>query len=614
MFAPGLGAPGLGRLTSLAAAATPAGARHGMSLFGDLKYAPDFGHLSYVDAAAPKGGRIVMLAPNAVFNQSFFTFNTLSSFSTKGDAPPRMELTFASLMKRAADEPDALYGQAAESVALSDDGNVLVFRLREAARFFDGTPLLASDVAFSLTTLKEKGHADIVLPLRQMVSAVASGEREVTVTLSGRQSRELKLVLAELPIFSAKWYEGREFGASTLEAPLGSGPYRVGNLQQGRFIEYERVPDWWGADLPINRGAYNFDVIRIEFFRDRQSGFEAFKKGAITFREEFTSKTWATEYNFPAMEAGKIKKELLPAEALPDFQAWYLNTRSEKFADPRTREAIGLAFDFEWLNTNLFYNSYTRTSSFFEKSVYAAEGEPSEAELAILEPFRDRLPETVFGPAVTPPVSDGSGADRTNLRRASELLSEAGWQRQGGQLTGADGTPLSIEFLIQSDPTSERILGKFVASLMRLGIDATIRPVDSAQFQARLDEFNFDIIGLRFSGSATPLESLKSSFSSEAAGLSSSRNYAGIRNEVVDTLVDMALAAPDRDSHRTVVTALDRVLRAHHYVVPEWYQDSHKVAHWDLFSRPATKPAFDFPFETTWWYDEEKAKRIGMAG
>jgi len=607
-------APGIGRLTSLAGAETPDGPRHGMSLFGDLKYGPDFQHLSYVDPAAPKGGRMVMLAPNSVFNQSFLTFNTLSSFSTKGDAPPRMELTFAALMARATDEPDALYGQAAESIDISEDGNVLVFRLRPEARFHDGAPILASDVAWSLTTLKQEGHADIVLPLKEMVSAQASGEREVTVTLSGKQSRELKLVLAALPIFSAKWYEGREFGASTLEAPLGSGPYKIGNLQQGRFIEYERVPDWWGADLPINRGAYNFDVIRLEFFRDRQAGFEAFKKGAITFREEFTSKTWATEYNFPAIEAGKVTKERLAAEALPDFQAWYLNTRRAKFADPRTRQAIGLAFDFEWLNANLFFNSYTRTTSFFEKSVYEAEGEPSEAEIAVLEPYRDQLPEEVFGPAVTPPASDGSGADRTNLRRASELLSAAGWRREGGEIVGEDGTPLSIEFLIRSDPTSERILGKFVGSLQRLGIGASIRPVDSAQFQARLSEFNFDITGLRFLASATPLEGLRSSFSSEAAELASARNYAGIKNPVVDALVEKALAAPDRESHRTILTALDRVLRAHHYVVPQWYQDSHRVAHWDLFGRPAKKPDFDFPFETTWWYDEEKAKRIGMAG
>ncbi|WP_026381779.1 extracellular solute-binding protein [Afifella pfennigii] len=609
-----LAAPGLAGLCGLSRAETPAGARHGMSLFGDLGYAPGFSHLTYANPNAPKGGRIVMLAPNAAYNQSFYTFNTLSSFSTKGDAPPRMELTFASLMKRALNEPDALYGVAAESVSVSDDENVLVFTLRRQARFHDGSPILASDVAFSLTTLKEKGHASIVLPLKEMVSAQASGEREVTVTFSGRQSRELKLIVASLPIFSAAWYAGRDFDASTLEAPLGSGPYRVGNLAQGRFIEYERVADWWGADLPVNRGFYNFDVIRLEFFRDRQTGFEAFKKGAVTFREEFTSKSWATEYNFPAVEEGKVVKELIAEEAVPDFQAWYLNTRREKFADPATREAIGLAFDFEWLNENLFYGSYRRTHSFFEKSVYAAKGEPSAEELAILEPYRSELPEAVFGPAVTPPTSDGSGADRTNLRRAAELLDEAGWRRQAGQLVSAGGERLSVEFLTRADPTAERLLGRYVGALNRLGVEASIRPVDSAQFQARLNDFDYDIVGLRFTASATPLEGLRAAFTSEAAGLASSRNFAGIRHPVVDALVEQALTARDRDSHRLTLTALDRVLRAYHFVVPQWFQNSHRVARWDLFGWPQAKPDFGFPVETTWWYDAEKARRIGMTG
>ncbi|WP_205649880.1 extracellular solute-binding protein [Afifella aestuarii] len=606
-----IGTPGL---IGSAHAATPAGPRHGMSLFGDLKYGADFAHLDYVNPDAPRGGRLVMVPSQAYYNQSFLTFNTLSSFVIRGDAPPLMEFTFDSLMKWASDEPDACYGLVAESVEVSDDGLTLHFRLRPEARFNDGTPLVADDVVYSMNILKEKGHPDLLLPLKEMVSVEADGEHDVVVTLSGKHSPELKLVIAQLPIFSRAWYQGREFDASTLDAPLGSGPYEVGELQQGRFIEYRRVEDYWAKDLPINRGFHNFDVMRLEFFRDRQAGFEAFKKGAVTFREEFSSKSWATEYDFPAVVSGKVATELMPDERLPDFQAWYFNTRRGKFADPATRQAIGLAFDFEWLNTNLFYDSYRRTASWFEKSVYAAEGEPSEAELALLEPFRDELPEEVFGPAVVPPTSDGSGVDRDNLRKADELLRQAGWSRNGGQLINNQGDVLSVEFLIQNDPVSERVLGKFVDSLRRLGVDASIRPVDSAQYQARASEFNFDVLGLRLRSTPTPLESLRASYGSASADLPGSRNYAGIHLKAVDALIDQALAANDRDTHRNILRALDRILRAHYFVVPQWYQDAHRVARWDMFSRPETKPDYNFPFETTWWYDEEKAKRIGVAG
>jgi microcin C transport system substrate-binding protein len=595
-----------------AAWAAPNG-RHGMSLFGDLGYKPGFAHFDYVNPNAPKDGRIVMLAPNWAFNQNPQTFNTLNSFVTRGDAPPRMELTFDALMVRALDEPDAVYGLVAEAVELSENERELVFFLRDNVRFRDGSALTAEDVVFSLNTFKERGHPAMRLPLGQMASAEAKGSREVVVGLSPGASRELKLVVAGLPIVSKAYYEEHDFDAATMQPPLGSGPYRVGRFSSGRYIEYERVPDYWGADLAVNRGRFNFDVIRIEFFRDRTAEFEALKKGDLTYREEFTAKTWATEYDFPAVQDGRLVQETVPAETVPDFQAWYFNTRRPKFADPRTRQAIGLAFDFEWTNQNIFFGAYERSASFFERSMYAAAGEPSPAELELLQPFRDELPPEVFAPPPVPPVSDGSGRDRENLREALQLLAEAGWERRGGEVVDANGRPLTVEFLINS-PTFERVLGPYADALRAIGITASIRLVDPAQYQSRQNGFEFDIITARAALSATPLEGLRTAFTSEAAETPGTRNFAGVSHPAVDALVEAALTAPDRDSHQVALMALDRVLRVHHYVIPQWYSPEHRVAMWDLFDRPAVKPDFGFPVETTWWYDADKARRTLRQG
>jgi microcin C transport system substrate-binding protein len=589
-----------------------AGRVHGLSIFGDLKYPAGFSHFDYVNPDAPKGGRFVFQVPNWTYNQNPQTFNTMNSFVSKSDAPPRMEMTFDTLMVRAVDEPDSLYGLVAEAIEVSEYGNELRFFLRRQARFHDGSPLTAKDVAFSFNILKTEGHPSISLSLKDMVSAEAVGDHEIVVSLSGRQSSALKLSIGALPIFSATYYDGRDFADSTMEPPLGSGPYRVGDFEAGRFIEYERVEDYWARDLPAMRGMNNFDIIRVEFFRDRTTGFEAFKKGDITFRQEFTSKVWATEYVFPAILDGRAKKMLVPAEKRPSLQSWYINTRREKFADPRTREAIGLAFDFEWVNKNLFYGLYSRSGSFFEKSVYAADGMPSAEELVLLEPWRDQLPRAVFEEPYRPPVSDGSGRDRTHLRKAVRLLGEAGWARKGSKLVNSQGEPLSVEFLIRS-PTFERVLGKYVEALRSIGVEAMIRLVDPAQYQTRQNDFDFDIISAAFSLSATPMEELKPSLTSEAADIPGSHNFAAIREPVVDALIDKALAAPDRQTHRTALRAIDRVLRAKHYVIPEWFSTDHRVALWDMFGAPEIKPDYAFPVETTWWYDSDKAARIGKA-
>jgi microcin C transport system substrate-binding protein len=586
---------------------------HGLSIFGNLKYGPDFTHFDYVAPDAPKGGIMRFSPPNYFFNQNPQTFNTLNSYVQRGDSPPRMGLLFDTLMARADDEPDAVYGLLAESVAVSDDGNEYTFTLRDRARFHDGTAVSAEDVAFSLLLLKEKGHPNISQIVRELADGEALDSSTVRLTLSGKQSRDLILTLVGLPIFSKAYYSTRDFLASTMEPPLGSGPYKVGTVSAGRTITFVRDPGYWARDLPVNVGHYNFDEIRIDFYRDRQISFEALKKGDTTYREEFTSKVWATEYNFPAITTGKVKKVLIPDEARPDIQAWYLNTRRSKFADPRTRQAIGLCFDFEWTNKNIFYDSYSRGRSFFEKSDFAAKGQPSAGELALLGPYRDQLPETVFGEPVNPPVSDGSGRDRKLLRQAAELLAEAGWQSRNGVMRNDADDILTIEFLIQ-DNVFTRATSPFIANLKAIGANGTIRLVDPAQYFARVNDFDFDCAMNRVILSATPLDGLNLFYGSGAADTPGTYNLAGIKNAVIDDLLARVPRVQSRAELVTLLRAMDRVLRAYYYVVPNWVGTVHRVAHWDVFGWPETKPDYAFPVETTWWYDPDRATAIGMAG
>lgn len=590
---------------SVSAQSLPSGfsdqpARHGMSIFGDLKYPADFSHFSYANPAAPKGGRLV-LAPGSWFhNQNPQTFNTLNGYVTKGDAPPRLELVFDKLMVRAHDEPDAVYGLVADSITVSADGNSFLFSLRPEARFHDGTPLTAEDVAFSLTALKEDGHPDFTQSFRKITSIEVVDAEHILIELDGTQSRGLIFEIVDAPIFSKSYYADREFTASTMDPPLASGPYRIGRFDAGAYLEYERVEDYWAKDLSVMAGHANFDVVRVEFYRERQTAFEAFKKGSMTFREEFTSKTWETEYNFPAAEDGRVKKELFPAEKRPRFQGSFLNTRRSKFADPRTREALVLCFDYEWVNQNLFFNAYTRLSSYVEGSVYKAEGMAAGKELALLEPFRDQLPESVFGEAYIPPVSDGSGRDRSLLRRATQLLSEAGWQRRDGGLFDSNNQKLTLEIMVRS-PIFERVYGKYVESLRAVGVEATIRVVDPAQFQARSSVFDYDMVGTALSLNATPFTAAEQLFSSSSADVEGSNNWAGIKDPVVDELIKAVEAAKDRETHQAAWRALDRVVRAGHYWLPGWYSANHRIAVWDKYEWPETKPDYYFPVETTWW-------------
>jgi len=587
--------------------------RHGMSGFGDLKYPANFSYFSYVNPKAPKGGVFSQIGPNRQFNQSFQTFNSLNSFILKGDAAQGMELTFATLMVRSGDEPDAMYGLAARSVRISDNGLTYRFALRPEAKFHDGTPLTAHDAVWSLSTLKEKGHPIITQQLRDFTGAEATDDRTLVVRFAENRGRDVPLFVAALPIFSRAYYAKKPFDESTLDTPLGSGAYKVGRFQAGHFIEYERVKDWWGTDLPVSRGQNNFDSVRFEYYRDREVGFEGFTAKSYLFREEFTSRSWATRYNFPAFKDGRVKRDVLPDDTLSGAQGWFINTRRNKFKDRRVREALTDAFDFEWTNKNIMYGSYDRTHSVFQNSPMMAKGKPDAAELALLEPFRGKVPDEVFGEPYVPPVTDGSGQDRVWLRKGAALLNEAGCTIKNGKRVLPNGERMTIEFL-SDEPTFQPHHLPYIKNLGVLGIDATLRLVDPVQYRARVDGFDFDITVERFSFSEIPGDSLRTFFSSQAAVTKGTQNIAGIADPAVDTLIDIIIAAKTRAELVAGCRALDRVIRSGRYWIPHWYKASHWIAYWDVFGRPASQPRYFRGIPETWWYDQDKATKPRKSG
>jgi microcin C transport system substrate-binding protein len=586
---------------------------HGISVFGDLKYPADFRQFDYVNPNAPKGGLFSHIGAGRILNQNFLTFNSLNSYILKGDAAQGMENTFVSLMERAWDEPDARYGYAARSVRISKDGLVYRFHVRPEARFHDGTRLTAHDVAFSLKVLKEKGHPILRQLMRDVHGVEAVDDEAVVVRFAEKRARDVPLFVSNMPIFSRAYYEKRPFDESTLEVPLGSGPYKVGRFEPGRYIEYERVKDWWGENLPVNRGRNNFDTVRYEYYRDRDVAFEGFVGKSYLFREEFTSRIWATRYDFPAIRDGRVKRDVLPDDTPSGGQGWFINTRREKFKNPKLREALIYAFDFEWTNKTIMYDSYKRTHSVFEKSDLMATGKPNAEELRLLEPFRGKVPEEVFGEPFVPPVSDGSGQDRALLRKASQLLQDAGYAIKDGKRVGPNGERITIEFLID-EPTTQPHHMPFIKNLGTIGIEANLRIVDPAQFRARLDDFDFDITVQRFSFSTTPGESLRSYFSSRTASVKGSPNMAGITDPVVDALIEQVIAAQTRPALVTAARALDRVIRSGRYWIPHWYKAAHWCAYWDVFSRPASKPRYARGAPETWWFDREKATKLERSG
>ena len=587
--------------------------RHGMSAFGDLKYPADFPHFGYVNPNAPKGGVYSELPSSRLYNGSFLTFNSLNSFILKGEGVYGIQLTFASLMQASNDEPDAMYGLAARAVQIAPDGLSYRFLLRPGLTFHDGSKLTADDVAFSLNVLKEKGHPIIAQGMRDFAGAEAANDMTVVARFKPKRARDVPLLVASLPIFSRAYYSARPFDESTLDIPLGSGPYKVGRFEAGRYIEFHRVKDWWGADLPVSRGMNNFDTVRYEYYRDREVGFEGFTSKSYLFREEFTSRVWATRYDFPAIKDGRVKRDVIPDDTPSGAQGWFINLRRAKFQNKKLREALIDAFDFEWTNKTLMYGSYDRTHSVFQNSDMMAKGKPSAAELVLLEPFRGKVDEEVFGEPYVPPVSDGSGQDRHLLRRASRLLREAGFPVKNGKRVLPNGQPITIEFLLD-EPSFQPHHMLYIKNLATLGFDATVRMVDPVQYRKRVDDFDFDITVERMSFSATPGDSLRSYFSSRAAQLKGSQNLAGIADPVIDALIEKIIAADSRERLTIACRALDRVIRAGRYWIPHWYKASHWIAYWDVFGRPPGKPRYARGIPETWWHDDAKAKKLEQAG
>ena len=612
----GLGALSAARFRPATAADADAGV-HGLSVFGDLKYPADFQHFDYVNVTAPKGGTFSTIPSLRAYNQSYFTFNSFNAFILKGEGAQGMDLVFAPLMVRAGDEPDAMYGLAAKSVQISPDKLTYRFTIRPEATFHDGSKLTAHDAAFSLTTLKTKGHPLILQQMRDMVKAEASDDATLIVSFAEHRARDVPLYVAGLPIFSRAYYATRPFEESTLDIPLGSGPYKVGRFEVNRYVEFDRVKDWWGADLPVSRGTYNFDTLRYEFYRDRDVAFEGFTAKNYLFREEFTSRVWATRYDFPAIKDGRVKLETLPDDTPSGAQGWFINMRRDKFRDSRVRDALDLAFDFEWTNKTIMYGAYKRTQSPFQNSDMMANGPPSPEELTLLEPFRGQVPDEVFGLPFVPPVSDGSGQDRTLLRKASQLLTEAGLVIKDGKRVLPNGDVFQIEFLID-EPSFQPHHAPYIKNLGTLGIEASVRIVDPVQYRARVEDFDFDMTIERFTMSATPGDAMRPYFSSQAAQTKGSNNLAGIASPAIDALIDKIIAAGNRADLTTACRAFDRVFRAGRYWVPQWYRASHPLAYWDVFDHRKTLPRYQFDASSVgervlWWYDPGKAAKTEQA-
>jgi len=583
-----------------AAAQTPAQkvtVAHAFAMHGDVKYGPDFKHFDYADPNAVKGGDVK-------FEGSGQTFDSLNPFILRGVPSAAAGAIYDTLMVSSADEPFTEYCLLCETIEVPEDRSWVAFNLRPQARWHDGKPVTADDVVWTFDTLKTKGHPRLRAYYASVAKAEKIGEHKVRFSFVPGENRELPLIIGQLPVLPRHYWEGKDFEKTTLEPPLGSGPYKIDSLEPGRFITLRRVPDYWGANLPVNVGQHNFDTMRYEYFRDRTISLEAFKAGAYDLRVENQALAWATRYDSPARAAGLYKLEELPTRVTTGMQGFAMNLRRPVFQDRRVREALTYAFDFEWSNRNLFYGAYTRTRSYFDNSELAATGLPSPEELKLLEPLRGQIPDEVFTKEYNPPKTDGTGNWRDNQRVAVRLLNEAGYKVQNQVRVGPDGKPLSFEILLNS-PQFERIVLPYAENLKRLGIDVRVRTVDTAQYQRRMDEFDYDMTVEVFGQSESPGNEQRDYWGSEYADVQGSRNTLGIKSKAIDTLVEAIIAAPDRDNLVTRTRALDRVLQWGFYVVPNWHSRVARIAYWDRFSRPKELSKFGY-LGSTWWIDPQK--------
>ncbi|MBL4606891.1 MAG: ABC transporter substrate-binding protein [Pseudomonadales bacterium] len=576
-----------------------ANAQHGLAIHGDTHYPANFTHFDYVNPDAPKGGEIII---NAVSSGGF---DSLNPYILKGEAANGIqEYLYETLATMSSDEAFSHYGRVAESMEVAEDRSWIIFNLNKQARFHDGHAITAEDVVFSFNTLLEKGHPSYASYYRDVEKVEALSKHRVKYSFKVKNNRELPLIVGNTPVLPAHYWKDKKFDQTSLTPPLGSGPYKITHVDPGHTITFERVKDYWGKNLPVNRGRYNFDKITIDYYRDNTIALQAFKSGEYHYRTENTSRNWATSYTGKNFDNGHIIKREIRHQLPTGMQGFVYNTRRPLFQDAKVRQALDYAFDFEWTNKQLFYGAYTRTNSYFSNSELAASGLPSPEELAILQPFKGKIPEEVFTTPYKAPTTDGSGNIRSSIRNALRLLKQAGWQIKDKKLVNNKGEPFAFTILIVS-PDFKRIVLPFKRNLARLGIDVSIQLVDTQQYINRVQSFDFDMTVTVFGQSLSPGNEQHNYWHSSTADQKGSRNWIGIKNPVIDALVEGVIAAPDRESLIYRTRALDRVLLWNHYVIPHWHIRNFRVAYWNIFSQPSIQPLYDLGFDN-WWVDPDK--------
>ncbi|ABC23961.1 extracellular solute-binding protein [Rhodospirillum rubrum] len=588
--------------TVQAAETASSGPMHALSLYGDIKYPADFTHFDYVNPEAPKGGAIRLSA--------FGTFDTLNPYTVKGTAAFGIGLTQTTLTVPSADEPSTEYGLVAQTMELAADRSWLIFTLRPEARWSDGQPITAEDVAFSFQILKDKGQPLYNSYYSNVTGVEVLDAKRVKFTFSPGENRELPSIVGQLPVLPKHYWATRDFAETTLDQPVSAGPYRIASFEPGRQITYERVKDYWAEALPVSKGMNNFDRIRYDYYRDVTVTLEGFKAGAFDFNSEHSAKNWATEYKFPAVSEGHVITEKVPVKGPDREQGFIFNMRRAQFQDPRVREALAYGFDFEWTNQTLFYGQYTRTRSFFENSELAAVGLPGPEELKILEPLRAQIPPRVFTEEYQPPVTDeAKGGLRANLKKALDLMKEAGWTvNAAGKMVNAAGQPFTFEILLRQADV-ERMVLPMVKNFERLGITATVRTVDTPQFISRVQSFDFDMVSAVWAQSNSPGNEQRDLWSSTAADIPGTSNLAGLKSPAVDSLIESVIAAPTRADLIARTRALDRVLQWSFPWIPHYYGAFERIAYWNVFGRPAVTPNRGVVFQA-WWFDAEKAAKV----
>ncbi|MDE2029362.1 MAG: ABC transporter substrate-binding protein [Alphaproteobacteria bacterium] len=599
------------RLLAFAAAffllALPAAAQEahqGIALHGEPKYKPGFTHFDYVNPNAPKGGTLHLA--------SIGTYDTLNPFTLKGVAADGAGMVFETLMASSLDEPFSEYGWIAQSVTVAPDRSWVEYKLRPQARFQDGAKITPEDVIFSFQILRDKGHPFYRSYYKDVLKVEQTGPDTVKFVFRNGHNTELPMIMGQMPVFEKKSWQGRDFAATTLKPIIGSGPYKIESMVPGRSITYVRVKNWWARNLPVNKGRYNFDRITYDYYRDATVSLEAFLAGRYDFRLENIAKDWALAYDTPAVKEGLIKRQEIPNRLPAGMQAFVFNIRRPIFRNRLVREALNYAFDFEWSDKMFAYNAYRRTTSYFENSELAAKGLPSPAELKLLDPYRKELPPELFTKPFTLPKSNGSGEDRANLEKAAALLKQAGWVLKNGTLVDAQGKPFTFQ-IVDDEPMFNRWVQPFLRNLERLGIHATFRIVDTAQFQNLMDDFDFDMTIAVFPASLSPGNEEFDFWASNRANQKGSHNLIGVHDPVVDALLKKLVQAKSREDLVTACRALDRVLSWQYYVIPHWYIGSYRIAYWDKFGQPKIAPPYGLAVTDTWWGDPKKTVKIDKA-